>query len=394
MSAPIIQGWCPGALRPMPSGDGFVVRVRPRGGRLTAAQAAGIAELAARYGNGLLDVSNRANLQMRGVTAASHPALIDGLSTLGCLDATAEAEGRRNIMVSPFWTGDETQAIAQALEAALAAPNAPQLPGKFGFSIDLTAQNQLTTAPADMRIEANEDGIIVRGEGFTTGALASSATDAAAKAIELAHWFTQTGHIQNGRGRMATLFADLPPKDRHARLPAAFQTQAARPNTAQPPHIGGCASGVLVGLAFGQIQAQTLKNLAQLGALRLTPWRMILIEGLSTPPDLPALITRADDPLLRVVACTGAPACPQALGDTRRLAAALAPHVPEGKTLHVSGCAKGCAHPAPADYTLIATVTGFAPLHNATAAATPRTTHPAADLAANPDLLFENPNAP
>ncbi|MGY4427317.1 sulfite reductase beta subunit-like hemoprotein [Bradyrhizobium sp. JR6.1] len=52
MSAVAIKGWCPGALRPMQSGDGLVVRIRPRGGRLDAAQAAGIAELAARYGNG------------------------------------------------------------------------------------------------------------------------------------------------------------------------------------------------------------------------------------------------------------------------------------------------------------------------------------------------------
>ena len=35
-----IKGWCPSALRPMQSGDGLVVRVRPRGGRLSAEQAA------------------------------------------------------------------------------------------------------------------------------------------------------------------------------------------------------------------------------------------------------------------------------------------------------------------------------------------------------------------
>ena len=29
MSAFEIKGWCPGALRPMLSGDGLVVRVRP-----------------------------------------------------------------------------------------------------------------------------------------------------------------------------------------------------------------------------------------------------------------------------------------------------------------------------------------------------------------------------
>ncbi|MEQ1672674.1 MAG: precorrin-3B synthase, partial [Hyphomicrobium sp.] len=41
-----IKGWCPGALRPMMSGDGLVVRVRPRAGRLTMAQALGIAQAA------------------------------------------------------------------------------------------------------------------------------------------------------------------------------------------------------------------------------------------------------------------------------------------------------------------------------------------------------------
>jgi precorrin-3B synthase len=392
---PIIQGWCPGALRPMMSGDGLVVRVRPRGGRLTTAQAVAIAELSTRHGNGQLDLSNRANLQIRGVTQGSYPALIKGLREIGCLDETAEIEARRNIMVSPFWTEtDDTLAIYTALAAELAAENAPQLPGKFGFSIDLSADNQLASAPADIRIEAAEGGILVRGEGFATGALASDAKAAATLAIALAHWFTQTGHIQNGRGRMATVFADLTSEDRHNRLPAAFQTHPARSANPWPPQIGSCAKGMFIGFAFGQMQAQTLADLAKFGDLRLTPWRMVLVEKLATPPDLAGLITSPDDPLTRVVACTGAPGCPQALAPTRALATALAPYVPTGKTLHVSGCSKGCAHPASANYTLVATVTGFAPLHNATAAATPRTTHPAADLAANPDLLFENPNAP
>ena len=68
MSALAIKGWCPGALRPMLSGDGLVVRVRPYGGRLDATQAAGLADLAERYGNGLIDVTSRANLQIRGVS--------------------------------------------------------------------------------------------------------------------------------------------------------------------------------------------------------------------------------------------------------------------------------------------------------------------------------------
>ena len=65
MSASVIKGWCPGALRPMQSGDGLVVRVRPFGGRLDAAQISGLAHLAEHHGNGLIDVTSRANLQIR-----------------------------------------------------------------------------------------------------------------------------------------------------------------------------------------------------------------------------------------------------------------------------------------------------------------------------------------
>ena len=62
MSDPIVHGWCPGALRPMMSGDGLVVRVRAPLGRLSQAQAAGVAQLAVDHGNGLIDVSVRLGL--------------------------------------------------------------------------------------------------------------------------------------------------------------------------------------------------------------------------------------------------------------------------------------------------------------------------------------------
>ncbi|GAB7551362.1 hypothetical protein NRB_08600 [Novosphingobium sp. 11B] len=83
--------------------------------------------------------------------------------------------------------------------------------------------------------------------------------------------------------------------------------------------------------------------------LRLTPWRVLLVEGASLL-DVPGLSTDPADPLLRVDACPGAPTCPQASVETRDLARQLAPVV-RGR-LHVSGCAKGCASPLPADVTV------------------------------------------
>jgi precorrin-3B synthase len=68
-------------------------------------------------------------------------------------------------------------------------------------------------------------------------------------------------------------------------------------------------------------------------------------------------ITGADDPRRAVSACTGAPACASGTTPTLRDAAHLAqvfrPLAARGLSAHVSGCAKGCARPGPADLTLV-----------------------------------------
>ncbi len=46
-----VKGWCPGALRPMQTGDGLIVRVRPRCGELSLSQVAALGVIAGRYGN-------------------------------------------------------------------------------------------------------------------------------------------------------------------------------------------------------------------------------------------------------------------------------------------------------------------------------------------------------
>ena len=379
---PIVQGWCPGALRPMMSGDGLVVRVRVPGGRLVPAQAAGIAALSLAHGNGLIDLSARANVQLRGVRAESHAVLIAGLRGLGLIDASAEAEARRNIVVQPFWQkGDAVQAIVADLTARLAAPDAPDLPGKFGFAVDCGAVRVLEGTACDIRIEAQDGQMLLRPDGSALAKAVTQAT-AAAEAITLARWFVEQGGVVKGRGRMAALLSG---QRGAVVLPEGFCV-AVRPApfVAQP---GPCAQGVLVGFDFGQMRAETLADLAALGALRVTPWRMLLIEGLTEAPALPGLITDPADPMLRVTACTGAPGCVQALQPTRALARALAPHL--DAALHVSGCAKGCAHPGPAPLTLTATQAGFALIRDGSASDTPLRSHSAADLIARPDLLTE-----
>ncbi|WP_417474809.1 precorrin-3B synthase [Leisingera sp.] len=381
-AAPKVYGWCPGALRPMMSGDGLVVRIRAPLGRLSAAQANGVAELAQTFGNGLLDISARANLQLRGIHEDRFEDLIAGLRTLGLVDLDAAAEARRNILLAPFWQeGDDTHTIASALSAALTAATGLTLPGKFGFAVDCGAAPVLQDCAADIRIERGPAGLILRADGATVGK-AVTRESAAAEALALARWFLDQGGAPEGRGRMHRLIARRGPPPSHG------ATVLQRPFAAAPGHT---PAGTLAALEFGQMTAATLAELAAHGEIRLTPWRMLLIEGARDLPPLPGLILDATDPRLQVTACTGAPGCLQALSATRDLARDLAAQLPQSTRLHVSGCAKGCACPGPSPVTLTATgADEFSLIRNGTAADQPLITNLSADrLRAAPELLTE-----
>jgi precorrin-3B synthase len=358
MTAWEIKGWCPGALRPMQSGDGLVVRIRPPLGCLTPMQAQAIATAAQTHGNGIIDLSARANLQLRGVTEASHPRMIDDLRAQNLIDPDIETESLRNLIITPFRNA-KTVNFAATLTAALA--RMPKLPGKFGFALDTGPRPVLTHASADIRVERSTDGrLILRPDGHPLGLPVSDLT---ADAIAMANWFVANGGITNGRGRMAALVA-------RGTIPPDCTLAPAEPLPTPTP--GLHPDGALVALAFGQMQAETLHAVAALGhEVRPTPWRMLLLVGATGLPKIPGLITDASDPILRVTACTGAPGCPQGLGDTRQLARQLAPQLAADQTLHISGCAKGCAHPSAAAVTLTATGRGYDLIRNGTASNTP-----------------------
>ena len=127
---PSVKGWCPGALRPMQTGDGLIVRVRPRCGALSAKQALVVSEVARCHGNGLVDLTRRANIQIRGVDARDLAHVWSALSEGGLIDAHADAEAVRNVMVSPLTGVDPTEVYdvrptATALETALSASTRP-----------------------------------------------------------------------------------------------------------------------------------------------------------------------------------------------------------------------------------------------------------------------------
>lgn len=348
-----VRGWCPTAWRPMMAGDGLLVRVRPPLGRLNVAQTLGLGKAARRHGNGQIDLTNRAALQLRGVTEQSHRLLLEDLIALGLIDPDLLREARRNFLLTPDWSaGDDTESIARSLLAHL--DELPDLPSKIGIAIDTGPAPVLTHSPADFRFERSESGtLLLRAEDHTLGSPTCIET-AAQDLIALARWFLETGGVTSGR--MA----------RHrAALPVAPKVAPAAPRALQ--QLLDQAPGPFHGLPFGQLDADSLTALAEqqgVTALRLTPWRGLILEGgTATPKHSPV------DPLLRVDACPGAPACPQASVATRDLAARLAPHA-QG-SLHISGCAKGCARPKPADIVLTGNQGSFDLARNARAGSPP-----------------------
>ncbi len=400
---PEIKGWCPGAYAPMQSGDGLLIRAKAIGSRIGAAQAREIAKIAEACGNGLIDLSQRAQLQLRGMSDATIGVALRRLDAIEMLAPDADAERVTNIIASPLAGLDPDAACdANEMAAILAAtlqadPALRALPPKFLFLIDDGGALPLTGAEADIRIErARDRRIAIRIAGAPDHAAIVEQDGAIVTALRLArafielrsshqHAFKRVGALVTALGVDALAHAaDIamrPYADARAPSPRAHIFGAQRVS-------GVCYAGIAA--PFGRWRARELAAVAELAAeqglneLRLTPWRALLIP---TPNEAAAqsiaaraqnrnFITSADDERLTVIACPGAPECPQAQGETRAHVARLAPLAKkligaDGVGLHLSGCAKGCMRPAPTSITLIAGADGFDLVENGAAGDAP-----------------------
>lgn len=394
------RGWCPGALRPMQSGDGLLVRIKPFGGRLTMEQAEAVVALAARFGNGLIELTQRANLQLRGVTSATLDPLIAELNGLALIDATPDAEARRNIVATPLAGLDpaayDTRVVASTLEGRLRDQNdLAVLPDKFGFLIDGGGVLPLTDIEGDVRFVWN-------GCSFSVGLPRDqeiewigtcAADDVPGVAVVLArHFLLHAGGARRMRGLPDAAVASarllLPQGDMssHQVTPEAVVSIAGCLQRG-PPEAPIVA--VTAGLPFGGATADAMADLlmtakrAGVREIRLTPWRAILLpapdqqdaNGLLAACEGAGLITSPVDPRRSVAACPGAPACANGSTAVRNDAETIAKNfgaaLMAGHTLHVSGCAKGCARRQPADLTLVAESGKYGLVVNGTASDAP-----------------------
>jgi precorrin-3B synthase len=393
----------------MESGDGLIVRVRLHAGRLSVDTAVKLAEAATQFGNGEIDLTRRANLQLRGVTPGTLGPLQNVLDALALLDPSAEAEAIRNIIVSPLAGIDptahmDTTALALELEARLAAePRLWHLPPKFGFIIDGGGMLPLDRERADIRLAAVSADEIALGLDAPEvirwlGSIATERAVEAATRLALAYLATQP---QGSRLRISEISESA-----RAKVINEIASKL-RPLAGLPPsRPRGRALGVLeheglpyavgVGVPFGRVSAQMFDELARAAdavgarAVRVSPWRSFFIEvsdahdasELSSAAQRLGFIMDTGDPMFRIEACTGLPACRSASFDTRAVARKIAslPHAGELGFLHISGCTKGCACSKPRPWVLVGVGDRLGVVRNGRADDVPVRLLPAADI--------------
>ncbi|MGH1419780.1 MAG: precorrin-3B synthase [Hyphomicrobiaceae bacterium] len=363
------KGWCPGALRPMQTGDGLLVRIKPRNNRMSCHNARQLADLSRRYGNGIIDLTQRANLQIRGVTDTNLESLVETLSHLGLLDESVAVESVRNILVSPLAGIDPTAADLTALTAQLETalrdtPSLHALPGKFSFAVDAGGKLPLGPTTSDITLTAvpNTNLWDLEHAGSTHPVCRIETRNAVGEIVKLAQEFLRQQSATVRRMR------DLA----NTTLPNVNKIAAGT-------HVIGRLSLdeecelVALGCAFGRITADQLSQIAtaaenvDCSTLHLTPWHSIFIPCqtsdtaaiiLSTAKQV-GLITELTDARRSIAACPGHPACRQGQTSAMADAETLSQIVNlEGNAftpdlIHVSGCAKGCARQQASVITLI-----------------------------------------
>ncbi|MDX8497505.1 precorrin-3B synthase [Mesorhizobium sp. VK4C] len=445
------RGACPALSAPMQTGDGLLVRLNPVAGGLLPKSLIGLCESALRHGNGIMEVTARGSLQIRGLTAESARLLAAEVDALGiAVRSGVPVETGPLAGIDPEEIADP-RPLAERIRAAIEeAGLTARLGPKVSVVVDGSGQLAMDALTADVRLKAVRAtagvqwSVSVAGDGRTGKPLATVDADAARNiAVAALRMVAEKGrkaHTRNLSERQLTSLAgwhsfappsvlpDISPSRGEIALsPLASPISNAESDEPAPKlpisplegEMSGRTEGGAVerhrspiglfdlpnghalgiGLPFGSMPAQNLVELASqalaLGApeIRLAPGRALLFLGL-TASACPALkasattlgfVTSPADPRTRIAACPGAPACASGRIATRAIAETVAAECPDlldpSLTLHISGCAKGCAHPGPAALTLVGDENGAGLVVDGTANALPAGYRPGYDAA-------------
>jgi ferredoxin-nitrite reductase len=402
---------CPGLFYATPAQDGILSRLRIPGGILNIIQCHLIADLADELGGGYVDVTNRANLQIREIATGINSQVLQKLQAVGIGAINPNVDQIRNIMTSPTAGIDideliDTRPLVQAWDDYIIAhPYLVGLSAKFSVCFDgggrvavcdrlndITLAAELVNSDVYFRLYLSfgDKGEAPKDSGILLTPSECISVLAALAEVYLAHTDSSSSRkprlreVINNLGLENYLLAfrenlkclDIPLNFRD--VPWNVSTQEKSKNSTYF-HFGihpQSQQGLFylgVVLPLGRLESYQLRGLAEISEkygqnqIRLTPWQNVII------PDIPQdKIPEVETAIINLnlsystaniksglIACSGKTGCAAAATDTKNHALALAEYLSQKINLdspvniHFTGCEKSCAHHQQSDITLL-----------------------------------------
>ena len=387
-----------------PTQDSFMLRMRTPGGILTATQMRGLAEMAENWGSGRLDLTTRANVQIREFAPARIVDVLNTIQRLGMSSRGAGADNIRNITASPLSGIDPTELIdvkplAEALQNYISnSRGLYELPRKFNIAFDnggsvstLADTNDIgflavrvsegRSVPAGIYFRVLLSGITGHRQFATDCGLLLRPDQVVAVAAAMVRVFIENGDRTNRKKARLKYLLDswgtqkfLEETEKKLAFPV-LRVDASecepRGTVNRGGHIGIHAQSQ-VGLNYigvvvpvGCLPAEQARALADVaerfgsGEIRLTVWQNALIPNISDGAIAAAtaalgaagLKYKAGTVMSGTVACSGNHGCRFAQTDTKAHAVDLATELDSAfkilqpVNLHVTGCPNHCAQP-------------------------------------------------
>ncbi|WP_313712461.1 precorrin-3B synthase [Pseudomonas sp.] len=375
---------CPGLWRIVGARDGGICRIKLPGGLLLADQADAVAAAAERYAGGVIEATNRGNLQIRGI-GDDHAGLVGCLLAAGLGPRDAASDDVRNLMLSPL-AGHDPQMLLdvrplaeQILDLLQGTPRFHELSAKFAVQLDGGEGVAMLEHPHDLWLSALR---LEQRDWLAFGLASCPADGQVLGAVPLEQGLALVRAVLDRfldlaspeQSRMRQLLEGCPVDAFINGLGLQVRRDAAvlewQREISQRPWLGPVAQlqGMALGVApvLGRLSPAMLRGAAQVarqwgdGSLRLSPWQSLMLTNIAAAgleqarAELAALglLCQADEPLARVVACTGSSGCAKAQAETKADAVELAALLGSGApgSVHLSGCPRSCAvaHVAPA----------------------------------------------
>lgn len=381
-----------------PVKDAFMARLRIPGGRLSATQMRGLAAAAQDLTSGYVQVTTRANFQMRLIKPKDTVEFLRRVQSTGLHTQGAGADNVRNLTcnptagVDPHEIIDCTPYVRDLADHILHHREFSNLPRKFNIAFDGGGLIGSVEDTNDLGAKAVRDGggvyfRICAGGATGHKAFANdlgirvSSAEVVEVILALLRVYLERGdRTDRKRARLKHLLESLSIADyvaaAEAKLGRTLERAPIQPGElvypsekAVHPHIGTYGQKqpglnfLGVALPAGQITPAQMNRLADLaenygdGSLRLTVWQNLILTGLKDAylatvekAVVKSGLDHSTSPVASgVIACTGNRYCKYAATDTKGHALLLSKHLQKRVPLdrpvniHLTGCPHSCA---------------------------------------------------